>query len=423
MDQTSLFTAALGLQAPWEVVDVRFSEQEHRIDFDIAFEAGTRFACPKCGAEAQAVHDTRSRQWRHLNFFQFDAYIHAKIPRITCSECGKTSQVEVPWARPQSGFTQLMEALIITLCQAMPVARVQDLLNIRGNDRIWGILDHYIPKARDEEDFSSVKNLGVDETAARRGQEYITLFHDLDQHKVLFATEGRKAVVFERFADDLEKHSGCGENIKNICMDMSRSFQAGAANTLPWAEISFDEFHVIQMVNEVVNEVRREEVKTEPDLIGSRWGYLKDASNWTEKQVNQMYTLSRMRLKTTKAWQLKESLREIFQTAQGRQQAEALLNKWYSWARRCRVPQMKKFAETIKRHWNGILNSFDSGLTNGSVEGINSMIQAAKSRARGYSSKHNLILMTYLIAGKLAHLPRSPFKPTTTSCVQGTVAC
>ena len=105
MDQTSLFTAALGLQSPWEVVDVRFSEQERRIDFDIAFEAGTRFACPKCGAEAQPVHDTRSREWRHLNFFQFDAYIHAKIPRVACSECSKTSQVEVPWARPQSGFT------------------------------------------------------------------------------------------------------------------------------------------------------------------------------------------------------------------------------------------------------------------------------------------------------------------------------
>ncbi|HIJ32592.1 MAG TPA: transposase, partial [Gammaproteobacteria bacterium] len=206
MDQTSLFTAALGLQSPWEVVGVRFLEKEHRIDFDVAFEAGSRFTCPKCSAEAQPVHDTRSREWRHLNFFQFDAYIHAQIPRVTCSGCGKTSQAEVPWARPQSGFTLLMEALIITLCQAMPVARVQDLFNIRGNDRIWGILDHYIPKARGEEDFSSVQNLGVDETAARRGHDYITLFHDLDQHKVLFATEGRKAEVFERFADDLEEH-------------------------------------------------------------------------------------------------------------------------------------------------------------------------------------------------------------------------
>ena len=419
MDQTSLFTAALGLQSPWEVVDVRFSEEERRIDSDVAFEAGTRFVCPACGAEAQGVHDTREREWRHLNFFQFDAYIHAKIPRVACSECGKTTQVEVPWARPQSGFTQLMEALIITLCQAMPVARVQQLLNIRGNDRIWNVLDYYIPKAREQEDFSAVKNIGVDETAARRGHDYISLFHDLDLHKLLFVAEGRKATVFEAFADDLEAHNGCAENIENVCMDMSKSYQAGAANIIPWAEVTFDEFHVIQMVNEVVNQVRREEVKTEPALIGSQWGYLKDASKWNRKQTNQMHTLSRMRLKTTKAWQLKESLREIYQTAHGRTQAEPLLNRWYSWARRCRVPQMKEFALTVKRHWNGILNSFDSNLTNGSVEGINSMIQAAKARARGYSTKHNLALMAYLIAGKLAHLPRSPFEQTTTSCGQG----
>jgi transposase len=85
MDQTSLFTAALGLQSPWEVVDVRFSEQEHRIDFDIAFEAGTRFACPKCSAKAQAIHDTRSREWRHLNFFQFDAHIHTLDSTLKCN--------------------------------------------------------------------------------------------------------------------------------------------------------------------------------------------------------------------------------------------------------------------------------------------------------------------------------------------------
>ena len=259
MDQIALFTAALGLQSPWEVVDVRFSEEERRIDFDVAFEAGTRFACPACGAEAQGVHDTREREWRHLNFFQFDAYINARVPRISCSECGKTTQAEVPWARPQSGFTQLMEALIITLCQAMPVARVQQLLNIRGNDRIWNVLDYYIPKAREQEEFSKVSNVGVDETAARRGHDYITLFHDLDLHKLLFVAEGRKATVFEEFADDLEAHNGCSENIENVCMDMSKSYQAGASNTIPWTEVSFDEFHVIQMANEVVNQVRREE--------------------------------------------------------------------------------------------------------------------------------------------------------------------
>ncbi len=138
MEQTSLFTVALGLQAPWKVIDARFKPADHSIHFDAAFERGSRFTCPACGAEAQPVHDTLEREWRHLNCFQYAAYLHAQTPRVRCRQCGKTRQVEPPWARPQSGFTQLMEALIILLCQAMPVARVAEIPGI-GDNRIWRV--------------------------------------------------------------------------------------------------------------------------------------------------------------------------------------------------------------------------------------------------------------------------------------------
>ena len=121
VDSVSLFTVALGLQAPWEVREVNFDPTAGRIDFTVGFARGVRFACPHCGAEHQPVHDTQAREWRHLNFFQFQAYIQAKVPRVRCAACGKTTQVAVPWARPNSGFTQLMEALIVALCRAMTV--------------------------------------------------------------------------------------------------------------------------------------------------------------------------------------------------------------------------------------------------------------------------------------------------------------
>ena len=114
MNQLALFSAALGLAEPWQVVDVRFDPAAGRIAFQVAFTPGARFACPDCGAEHQPVHDTLQREWRHLNFFQFHAYIHAKVPRVRCAICGKTTQVPLPWARPTSGFTLLMEALIVT---------------------------------------------------------------------------------------------------------------------------------------------------------------------------------------------------------------------------------------------------------------------------------------------------------------------
>ena len=146
-----LFTAALGLKSPWKVVDVGFDPNRGRIDFHVGFAPGTRFACPHCGAEHQPVHDTRERSWRHLNFFQYQAYIHAPVPRVRCDACAKTTQLEVPWARPNSGFTLLMEALLVTMCKAMPVRQVAQLLGV-SDMRIWRTLDHYVERARAQAD-------------------------------------------------------------------------------------------------------------------------------------------------------------------------------------------------------------------------------------------------------------------------------
>jgi transposase len=409
VSSTSLFTAALGLQAPWEVVDAAFEPAAGRLDLQLGFSRGARFRCPHCGAEHQCVHDTLERTWRHLNFFQYQAHLHAKVPRVRCEACGKTSQVPVPWAREGSGFTLLMEALLVTLCQAMPVRQVAQLLAV-SDMRVWRTLDHYVDQARAQEDFSEVSSIGLDETAARRGHDYISLFHDLDAGRLVFACEGRKAEVVDAFGEDLEAHGGCAENVQAICVDMSASYYAGVQKYLPWAEITFDEFHVIQLVNKAVDEVRRREVKDNPSLKRSRYLWLKDKHDWTRRQIIHFDDLKRLNLKTHRAFQIKEALREIFHSAPNRASAEPLLERWYSWARRCRIEPIKQVAKSLKNHWDGILNAFDSKLTNGRVEAANGQIQAAKAKARGYGTIRHLITISYLIAGKLTHLPASPFK-------------
>ena len=413
LDQMSLFTAALGLKSPWQVVDVAFDPDRGRIDLHVGFAPGTRFACPHCGAEHQPVHDTQERAWRHLNFFQYQAVIHTKVPRVRCAACAKTTRVEVPWARPNSGFTLLMEALLVTLCKAMPVRQVAQLLGV-SDMRIWRTLDHYVEQARAQEDFSGATSIGIDETAARRGHNYISLFHDLDAPRLLFACEGRKADVVAQFADDLQAHNACAEQVRDVCIDMSASYRAGLDEHLPWAAITFDEFHVIQLLNKAVDEVRRQEVKAVPELKRSRYIWLKDSHNWSRKQHLQFFDLRALNLKTHRAFRIKESLREIFRCAQSPSEAEPLLERWYSWARRCRLEPIKKVAKTLKEHWHGILNAFDSKLTNARVEAANSLIQAAKAKARGYGTTRHLITISYLVAGKLTHLPASPFANAST---------
>jgi transposase len=328
---------------------------------------------------------------------------------VRCALCGKTTQVPLPWARPTSGFTLLMEALIVTLCQAMTVRQVAQLLAV-SDMRIWRTLDYYVDQARAQEDFSGVTAVGLDETAARRGHDYISLFHDLGAGRLLFACDGRKAEVVALFADDLEAHRGCAENVRAVCIDMSASYRAGIAEHLPWAEVTFDEFHVIQLVNTAVDEVRRQEAKSTPSLKRSRYLWLKDKHDWSRRQILQYLDLKRLNLKTHRAFRIKEALREIFRSAPDRASAEPLLQRWYQWARRCRLAPIKRVAKTLKDHWEGILNAFDSRLTNGRVEAINALIQAAKAKARGYATTRHLITIAYLVAGKLTHLPGSPFK-------------
>jgi transposase len=409
--EKSLFTMALGLEMPWYVDDVRFDAATKQIDFEVAFKPGSRFECPSCGAADQPIHDTRRRSWEHLRFFEHKAFIHAAVPRVACSQCSKTRQVTVPWARSGSGFTQLFDAFIIALVREMPVKAVADLLDV-GDDRIWRVVTHYVEAARAEEDFSTVTAVGIDETAARRGHAYITLVHDLEARRLLFACAGRDQGTVARFVEDLEAHGGDTGSITAACIDMSRSYIAGVGRHLPEAEITFDRFHVVKLANEALEEVRRAEVRTEPVLKRSRWMWLKDKHRWTKTQIAQHHDLSRRRLKTARAFRMKEELRDIFAQADGKAEAMQLLTAWLSWATRSRLAPFYNLAKTIKAHWDGILNGFDSRLSNGGVEAINGLIQAAKARARGYRSTRNFINMAYLVAGRLKHLPASPYDTT-----------
>lgn len=394
--------------SPWQVLDLQFDLEKGRIDFQVGFSSGAKFACPECGAAEQSVHDTRTRTWRHLNFFQYQAFINANLPRVRCSGCGKTKQVPVPWARPGSGFSLLMEALLVVLAKQMPVRAVAQLMGLHDG-QIWRVLDHYVEAARQQEDFSSVQSVGLDETASRRGHNYISLFHDLDLKRLLFACEGRDKGVVASFVKDLEAHGGLAESIDSVCIDMSKSYVAGVGEHLPQAKITFDPFHVMAIVNKAVDLVRRQEVKTEPLLKKTRYLWLRNEENRTQRQQEHFDSLPKSRLKTARAWRIKTLLQEIYQQCQTITDAEQALNRWYNWAIRCRLEPMKDAAKTILRHWDGILSWFDGHLNNGGVEGTNGLIQAAKARARGYGTVRHLITMSYLVAGKLAHLPAPPF--------------
>jgi len=240
-----LFTSALGLQPPWVVRDVKLDVPSKRIDFEVSC-TGSQLGCPACGAASQPVHDRMRRSWRHLDFFQFEAWLHADVPRVACGSCGKTTQLPVPWARPGSGFTAAFEALALALCRELPVRQAAALL--RCNDKqLWVRIEFYVDQARALESFEGVQIVGIDETSTRRGQRYIAVVHDLDAKRLLFATEGRDHRTVLDFAADLKAHGGDPAGVRHVCMDMSAACAKGAGMALPQADVNYDRFHLIAM--------------------------------------------------------------------------------------------------------------------------------------------------------------------------------
>jgi transposase len=208
VDESGLFTAALGLIPPWRVTGIEFDEPNSQLDLFLDFAVGARFECPAkdCDHVSCPVHDTADKTWRHMDFFQHKAFLHARLPRVRCPVHG-VRQVEVSWARPGSGFTLLFEALAVQFARAMPIAKVAGTL--REHDTlIWRILRHHVDAARACADYSAVRRVGMDETAAARGQDYVSIFADSDKGKVLFAAEGRDKATVEAFAQDLTGHGG-----------------------------------------------------------------------------------------------------------------------------------------------------------------------------------------------------------------------
>jgi len=196
----------------------------------------------------------------------------------------------------------------------------------------------------------------------------------------------------------LQNHGGQAENIKEVSCDMSPAFIKGVEENLHNANITFDKFHIIKIINHGVDQVRRDEVKTNPILKDSKYVFLKNQINYTVKQKEkyQNISMSKLNIKTFRALRIREAFQQIY-LSDNKKSFETLLKKWYYWATHSKIPQIIEVAKTIKSHWNGVINWANSRITNGILEGYNSIFQAAKAKARGYKKTDTIKTIIYLL--------------------------
>jgi transposase len=397
MTPEELFTAALGLGRQWKARECRFEGEPKRLELRLEHVPGEHFACPECQALC-GVHDTIERRWRHLNFFQYRCELVAKVPRTWCRTDG-VHQVLVPWAREGSGFTLLMEALVMFLSAEMLVEGMADLLH-ETDTRLWRVLIYYVQQAQARRDWSAIRRIAVDETSARRGHRYVTNVLDCDGGGLLFMVEGRSSEALGCFAQALREHGGDPAHIQAIAMDMSPAYRKGAADYFPQAQIVFDKFHVMLLAGQALETVRRQLQQNGAELKGSLCSLRGNPWNLSAERQKQRQDLCARYTKLGRAMTLRETLQAIY-ASPDQANAESQLHWWCGWASRSRLESFRTLAKTVRQHWEGILAYFKSGLTSAAIEAVNGVIQLAKRIARGFKNFLYFQTAAYLRAGRL----------------------
>ena len=400
MNSSEIFTLALGLKEPWIISNVEILTDDDSVKalhIHLGFKRGSKFK-DEVG-ESCSVHDTQAKTWRHLNFFEHTCLLHCSVPRIRTSE-GKVRLVDVPWARKGSGFTLLFEALAMALIEKeMPVNKVGHLLK-ENPHRIWTIFNHWIKLAYQADDPASVTQLGFDETSRRKGHKYVTVAVDLEQRRVLHVVEGKDANTIKEIKDYLRVKKVDPQQITQTSIDLSPAFISGIKKHFPQAEITFDRFHVVKLLNEAMNKVRQQERREHDELKGHKYTFLKNPSSLSESKKTSLGELITLFPELGEAYRLKTLFNDLWDMPDKRT-AIAFIKDWCSEVEQSKIQPFMAFVKTVKSHQSGIVNFVETHITNAILESINNKIQMAKRRARGFRNTDNFINMIYFLCGKL----------------------
>ncbi len=400
MDDREICSLGLGLREPWNVVSQHLDTEKtpQELHLELAADRGSLFPCPKCG-QACPAHDFKALRWRHLNFFQHHCLLTAKVPRLCCPEHG-VKRIVVPWARQDSHFTLLFDQVVMSLVREMPVAAAARLVGERDT-RLWRIIQHYVGKALKALDLSELAAFGFDETASKRGHNSVTVVVDMQRRTqpVVFAAPGKGKQTVKDFKAWLEAHGGQAENVREVVCDMSPAFLAAIGEEFEHATVTVDWFHVVQLFTKAVDAGRKLEHQQHTLPKATRWAVWK-STGLTAKQKLALQELEDGDFLTTIAWRIKEKLRWVRQAPTLRA-ARWRMTHFLRHARSMltnapALDVMRNALNTLQTHSHRILQRWTSTYSNARMEGLNSLFQAARSRARGYRNTQTFSTMIYL---------------------------
>jgi transposase len=407
MRDVELYRHLLGLEPPWTVARVELSVQAGRVDVWAEHPRGVRWPCPQCESPLSVYDHGEERTWRHLDSCQFLTYLHARPPRVICPQHG-VHQVALPWAEPMSRFTILFERLAIEVLNECNVGGAARLLRLSW-DEVWHLMERAVARGLARRPVAAPARIGVDEKAAGRGQDYITVVCDLDRGTVAHIADERRQASLDSYFDALPPDQLT--RIEAVAMDMWEPYVSSVRAHLdhPDDKIVFDRFHIMGHLGTALDTVRKREHRMrraagDNILAGSKYLWLYSGENLPDRHVERLEALRRADVKTGRAYAIKENLRPLW-AYRRRGWAQRHWKRWYFWATHSRLQPIIDVAHMLKRHEQGLLAYFAHRITNAASESLNSRIQAIRVSARGYRNRNHFKTAIYFHCGGLDLYP------------------
>ena len=402
MDLVSFYQSVIAPPRPWKVVRVECFDDALRIDVWLEHEPST-FRCPTCMTECPTHDHAPERVWRHLDTCEFQTYIHARLPRVKCKNHGVLT-AHVPFVTPQTSVTTPMETLCIKAMKECTLSGAETLFGVTAR-KLHRIQNLAVARGMERRGEETPVKMGLDEKQVFARHKYFTIITDLQWRKVVDVVDKRN---IEAIAPWFEARSPSLKKTELVAMDMSAGYANIARKFMPFAEICFDKFHVIKLLNNAVDATRKDEQKTmdieqKRKMFKSRFCFLYGKEKLDKENKEKFERASAVARKTARAWAIKEFMRDMWNLPPP--EFEPQFKRWYWWATHSRLEHVVKVAKTLKLHLEGIVNAVLYGITNALTEGMNSKIEAIKRAASGYRNKQNFRNAILFHCGKLDMMP------------------
>ena len=363
--------------------------------------------CSVCGCRARYRDRRPARHFRHVPLWGINVYLVYAPRRVACQRCNAVHVEAMPWVSGKRQFTRALMVTLATWARILTWKQVASLFHCAWST-VATAVDEAVAYGLTHRDLSGVTHIGIDEISRKRGHVYVTNVYDLKRRCLLWSGEGRAKETLEAFFDGFGKERT--EQLAGVCCDMWQPYADVVKERAPQAILVFDKFHIVQHLTNAVDQVRRDEIrekgKAHKELMTkTRYIWLKNPWNLTDKQQLRLSELEQINLKINRAYLLKEAFREFWSyTYAG--WAKRYLDRWFWWATHSRLQPMREFAWMLRRHQEDLMNYFRMPIHNGTVEGLNNKAKVISHKAYGFRTAKNYIRNLYHCMAELP-LPKT----------------